>query len=135
MRRLWPAPSGARRWRPCRPRTSRTSKRRTALPTPSHPSCWPDAAAHDTQPETRMLQTGHRRPAEALPEPGRKAGAGARSWSDWSLSSVTAGFLAVLVSFTGPLAIFYQAAQAAQVDSAGFASWVWGISIGAAVSG
>ena len=58
-----------------------------------------------------------------------------RSWSDWSASSVTAGFLAVLVSFTGPLAIFYQAAQAAQVDSSMFASWVWGISIGAAVSG
>lgn len=58
-----------------------------------------------------------------------------RSWSDWSVSSVTAGFLAVLVSFTGPLAIFYQAAQAALADSATFASWVWGISIGAAVSG
>jgi benzoate membrane transport protein len=58
-----------------------------------------------------------------------------RSWSDWSASSVSAGFLAVLVSFSGPLAIFYQAAQAAQVDSATFASWVWGISIGAAVSG
>ena len=58
-----------------------------------------------------------------------------RSWSDWSASSVTAGFLAVLVSFTGPLAIFYQAAQAAQVDSATFASWVWGISMGAALSG
>ncbi|WP_020656041.1 benzoate/H(+) symporter BenE family transporter [Massilia niastensis] len=55
--------------------------------------------------------------------------------SDWSASAVTAGFLAVLVSFTGPLAIFYQAAQAAQVDNAMFASWVWGISIGAAISG
>lgn len=55
--------------------------------------------------------------------------------ADWSASAVTAGFLAVLVSFTGPLAIFYQAAQAAQVDNAMFASWVWGISIGAAVSG
>jgi len=55
--------------------------------------------------------------------------------SDWSVTAVTAGFLAVLVSLTGPLAIFYQAAQAAQVDNAMFASWVWGISIGAAVSG
>jgi benzoate membrane transport protein len=82
-----------------------------------------------------MLQTGHRRPADALPAVSQAAGAGGRSWSDWSASSVTAGFLAVLVSFTGPLAIFYQAAQAAQVDGAGFASWVWGISIGAAVSG
>ncbi|WP_306391652.1 benzoate/H(+) symporter BenE family transporter [Telluria beijingensis] len=55
--------------------------------------------------------------------------------SDWSVTAITAGFLAVLVSLAGPLAIFYQAAQAAQVDHAMFASWVWGISIGAAVSG
>lgn len=64
----------------------------------------------------------------------RPAAAGSPA-TDWSASAVTAGFLAVLVSFTGPLAIFYQAAQAAQVDNAMFASWVWGISIGAALSG
>lgn len=55
--------------------------------------------------------------------------------SDWSLSAVAAGFLAVLVSYSGPLVIFYQAAQAAQMSNEVFASWVWGISIGAAVSG
>jgi benzoate membrane transport protein len=88
-----------------------------------------------------MQQTGHHRQADATPEgaqPDAQTAVDAatgRSWSDWSASSVTAGFLAVLVSFTGPLAIFYQAAQAAHVDSATFASWVWGISIGAAVSG
>ena len=84
-----------------------------------------------------MQRTSHQRQADAALEnrqPVAEAAAG-RNWSDWSASSVTAGFLAVLVSFTGPLAIFYQAAQAAQVDSAAFASWVWGISIGAAVSG
>jgi benzoate membrane transport protein len=58
-----------------------------------------------------------------------------RAWSDWSLTAVAAGFLAVLVSFAGPLAIFYQAAQAAHMPNAMFASWVWGISIGAAVAG
>ncbi|QCP14418.1 benzoate/H(+) symporter BenE family transporter [Pseudoduganella umbonata] len=51
------------------------------------------------------------------------------------LPAIVAGFLAVLVSFAGPLAIFYQAAQAAQVDATMFASWVWGISIGAGVTG
>ena len=51
------------------------------------------------------------------------------------LPAVIAGFLAVLVSFAGPLAIFYQAAQAAPVDAAMFASWVWGISLGAGVAG
>jgi benzoate membrane transport protein len=55
--------------------------------------------------------------------------------SDWSVSAVAAGFLAVLVSYSGPLVIFYQAAQAAQMPNEMFASWVWGISIGAAVSG
>ena len=55
--------------------------------------------------------------------------------SDWSVSAVAAGFLAVLVSYSGPLVIFYQAAQAAHMSNDMFASWVWGISIGAAVSG
>lgn len=84
-----------------------------------------------------MLQTDRHSAAQAAPETGPPAAThfGRRGWSDWSVSSVTAGFLAVLVSFTGPLAIFYQAAQAANADSATFASWVWGISIGAAVSG
>jgi benzoate membrane transport protein len=51
------------------------------------------------------------------------------------VSAIAAGFVAVLVSFTGPLAIFYQAAQAARVSSDMFASWVWGISVGAAIAG
>jgi benzoate membrane transport protein len=62
------------------------------------------------------------------------AGPAAR-WGDVSVPAVAAGFLAVLVSFTGPLAIFYQAAQRAQVSDAMFASWVWGISMGAAAAG
>ncbi len=54
---------------------------------------------------------------------------------DFSLSAVTAGFLAVLISYSGPLIIFYQAGQSAGVGPEMMASWVWGISIGAAVSG
>jgi benzoate membrane transport protein len=54
---------------------------------------------------------------------------------DFSLSAVAAGFLAVLVSYSGPLLIFYQAAQSAQVSAEVFSSWVWGISIGAGVAG
>lgn len=54
---------------------------------------------------------------------------------DWSLSASVAGFLAVLISYAGPLIIFFQAAQAAQVSEAMMASWIWGVSIGAAVSG
>ncbi|MFD2435191.1 benzoate/H(+) symporter BenE family transporter [Modicisalibacter luteus] len=56
-------------------------------------------------------------------------------FKDWSFPSVTAGFLAVLISYSGPLAIFFQAAQSANVSAAMMTSWVWAISIGAAVSG
>ncbi|KHK58316.1 benzoate transporter [Ralstonia sp. A12] len=55
--------------------------------------------------------------------------------SDWSISAVAAGFLAVLISYAGPLVIFFQAAQAAHMPDAMVTSWVWAISIGAAVSG
>lgn len=54
---------------------------------------------------------------------------------DWSFSAVIAGFLAVLVSYSGPLVIFYQAALVANVPHDVIASWVWGISIGAGVAG
>jgi len=54
---------------------------------------------------------------------------------DSSLSAIAAGFLAVLVSLAGPLAIFYQAAQAGHMSDQMFASWVWGISLGAAAAG
>ncbi|SFQ09370.1 benzoate membrane transport protein [Geopseudomonas sagittaria] len=54
---------------------------------------------------------------------------------DFSISAVTAGFLAVLISYSGPLIIFFQAAQSAEVSTALMTSWVWAISIGAALSG
>lgn len=54
---------------------------------------------------------------------------------DWSFSALAAGFLAVLVSYAGPLLILFQAAQVGMVPPDIVASWVWAISIGAAVSG
>ncbi len=54
---------------------------------------------------------------------------------DFSISAVTAGFLAVLISYSGPLIIFFQAAQSAEVSTALMTSWVWAISVGAALSG
>lgn len=59
----------------------------------------------------------------------------AQRWADSSVSAIAAGFLAVLVSLAGPLAIFYQAAQAGQMSNEMFASWVWGITLGAALAG
>lgn len=55
--------------------------------------------------------------------------------NDWSISATVAGFLAVLISYSGPLIIFFQAAQRADVSTDMMVSWIWGISIGAAVSG
>ncbi|CDG52757.1 MULTISPECIES: benzoate/H(+) symporter BenE family transporter [Halomonadaceae] len=52
-----------------------------------------------------------------------------------SIPAIAAGFVAVLVSYSGPLAIFFQAAQSAEISNAMMTSWVWAISIGAAVSG
>lgn len=54
--------------------------------------------------------------------------------NDWSISATVAGFLAVLISYSGPLIIFFQAAQRAHVSTDMMVSWIWGISIGAAVS-
>jgi benzoate membrane transport protein len=54
---------------------------------------------------------------------------------DWSVSAVSAGLLAVIISYAGPLAIFFQAAHTAHVGNDVVASWVWSISMGAAFSG
>lgn len=54
---------------------------------------------------------------------------------DWSFSATVAGFIAVLISYSGPLVIFFQAATAAHASPAMIASWVWAISIGAGISG
>ena len=54
---------------------------------------------------------------------------------DFSLSALTAGFLAVLISYAGPMVLMFQAASAAQISTEMMITWVWAISIGAAVSG
>ena len=41
----------------------------------------------------------------------------------------------MLISYSGPAVIFFQAADVAHVSGEMVASWIWGISIGAAVSG
>ena len=54
---------------------------------------------------------------------------------DISLTAITAGFLVVLISYAGPMLIFFQAASLAQVSNEVLASWVWGVSIGGGLSG
>lgn len=55
--------------------------------------------------------------------------------TDWSISAIVSGFLAVLISYAGPLVIFFQAASMGNIANDMMVSWVWGISIGAGISG
>ncbi len=57
-----------------------------------------------------------------------------RLWQDWSLSATMAGFLAVAISYAGPLVIVFQAGQQAGIDADMMASWIWAISIGSAIT-
>ncbi|MCG8551283.1 MAG: benzoate/H(+) symporter BenE family transporter [Desulfobacterales bacterium] len=54
---------------------------------------------------------------------------------DMSLSGMAAGIIAVVVSFGGPAAIIFQAAETVDLDNARLISWIWAISIGSGVSG
>jgi benzoate membrane transport protein len=53
-----------------------------------------------------------------------------RFFRDWSASTVTAGFVAVLVGFTSSVAIVFQAALAFQATPGQIASWMWALGIG-----
>ncbi|MFN3376979.1 MAG: benzoate/H(+) symporter BenE family transporter [Burkholderiaceae bacterium] len=49
---------------------------------------------------------------------------------DFSFSTVTAGFVAVLVGFTSSVALVFQAAQALGADAGQMASWIWALGLG-----
>lgn len=54
---------------------------------------------------------------------------------DASLSALVAGFLAVLISYAGPLVIVFKAANLANLSTELTSSWIWAISIGSGLSG
>lgn len=54
---------------------------------------------------------------------------------DFSVSAVVAGFLAVLISYAGPLVIVFQAASLANLSTEITSSWIWAVSIGSGVTG
>ena len=54
---------------------------------------------------------------------------------DWSLTAWMTGFLAVLISYSGPMVIFIQAAHVGGISDEMLSSWIWAISIGAGLSG
>lgn len=54
--------------------------------------------------------------------------------SDLSPATVAAGFIAVLVSYSGPLLLYFEAARALGVGVETFSSWVFAISMAAGIS-
>ena len=55
-------------------------------------------------------------------------------WRDTSLSTVIAGFVAVLIGYTSSAAIIFQAAAAAGASTAQISSWLWALGIGMGVT-
>jgi benzoate membrane transport protein len=51
-------------------------------------------------------------------------------WRDGSVSTVTAGFIAVLVGFTSSVAIIFQAATSLGASTAQISSWMWALGLG-----
>ncbi|MFI8412674.1 benzoate/H(+) symporter BenE family transporter [Paeniglutamicibacter gangotriensis] len=54
---------------------------------------------------------------------------------DLSISAISAGFIAVAVSYAGPMLVIIQAAERAGLDKSQTASWVWAVSVGSGVVG
>ncbi|XKG87132.1 benzoate/H(+) symporter BenE family transporter [Vreelandella venusta] len=51
-------------------------------------------------------------------------------WRDMSLSTVTAGCVAVIIGYTSSAAIIFQAAAAAGASAAQISSWLWALGVG-----
>ncbi|MCP1315026.1 MULTISPECIES: benzoate/H(+) symporter BenE family transporter [unclassified Halomonas] len=51
-------------------------------------------------------------------------------WQDTSLSTITAGLVAVTIGYTSSAAIIFQAAAAAGASAAQISSWLWALGIG-----
>jgi len=62
----------------------------------------------------------------------------AKTWTNWlgelSLSTVVAGFVAVLVGFTSSVAIVFQAALALGATPAQTSSWMWALGLGMGIT-
>ncbi|WP_027803224.1 benzoate/H(+) symporter BenE family transporter [Paraburkholderia dilworthii] len=53
--------------------------------------------------------------------------------ADTSLSTIVAGFVAMMTGYTSSLVLMFQAGQAAHLTNAQISSWIWALSIGMAV--
>ncbi|USA04511.1 benzoate/H(+) symporter BenE family transporter [Streptomyces lydicamycinicus] len=91
------------------------------------PTPHPDAAPPGSAPPERAEPADA---ADGSPAPGARPGL----FRDASLSAVLAGFVAVVVSYSGPLVIVLAAASAGHLNTAQTSSWVWAISIGSGLT-
>jgi benzoate membrane transport protein len=55
-----------------------------------------------------------------------------RPFSDTSLSTLVAGFVAMMTGYTSSLVLMFQAGQAAHLSDAQISSWIWALSMGMA---
>lgn len=58
----------------------------------------------------------------------------ANAWQDTTLSTITAGFVAVTIGYTSSAAIIFQAAAASGASAAQISSWLWALGIGMGVT-
>ncbi|MAX33450.1 MAG: hypothetical protein CME72_10360 [Halomonadaceae bacterium] len=68
------------------------------------------------------------------PTPSPATAARPSLWRDSSLSTLTAGFIAVLIGYSSSAAIIVQAAEAAGASQAEIGSWLWALGIGSGVT-
>jgi benzoate membrane transport protein len=61
------------------------------------------------------------------------APAAPRFFFDTSLSTIVAGFVAMMTGYTSSLVLMFQAGQAAHLSDAQISSWIWALSMGMAV--
>ena len=58
-----------------------------------------------------------------------------RVWGDFSISAAVAGLIALIATYSGPVLIVVQAAQAGHLSQDLLSTWIWALSVGAAVLG
>ncbi|CAB3763844.1 benzoate/H(+) symporter BenE family transporter [Paraburkholderia humisilvae] len=64
------------------------------------------------------------------PDLSRRAPAPLKPFADSSLSTLVAGFVAMMTGYTSSLVLMFQAGRAAHLTDAQISSWIWALSIG-----
>lgn len=73
-------------------------------------------------------------PMPSRPTPSPASAERPSLWRDGSLSTLTAGFIAVLIGYSSSAAIIVRAAEAAGASQAEIGSWLWALGIGSGVT-